>query len=41
MANNLDIWSLAKGMHIHPALPEVIIAALGNLQEPEEIGYRE
>jgi mycothione reductase len=33
MANNLDIWALAKGMHIHPALPELIIATLGNLEE--------
>jgi len=35
MANDLDIWSLTKGMHIHPALPEVIIATMGNLQEPK------
>ncbi len=41
MANDLDIWALAKGMHIHPALPEVIIAALGNLQEPENQIYEQ
>lgn len=35
MANNGDIWSIARGMHIHPALPELIIAALGHLEEPE------
>jgi dihydrolipoamide dehydrogenase len=33
MAVGGDIWDLAKGMHIHPALPEVIIAAFGNLEE--------
>jgi mycothione reductase len=36
MANNLSIWQLAAGMHIHPALPEIIIATLGNLREVEE-----
>lgn len=35
MANDLDMWSLAKAMHIHPALPEVILSTLGNLEEPE------
>jgi len=33
MALGGDIWSIAEGMHIHPALPEVIIAAFGNLEE--------
>ena len=33
MANDLDMWALNKGMHIHPALPEVIMATLGNLEE--------
>lgn len=33
MANDLDMWALGKGMHIHPALSEVIIAALSNLEE--------
>jgi mycothione reductase len=35
MANDLSIWQLAAGMHIHPALPEIIIATLGNLRETE------
>jgi mycothione reductase len=33
MANELSIRQLATGMHIHPALPEIIIATLGNLRE--------
>ncbi|MEJ2696458.1 MAG: FAD-dependent oxidoreductase [Candidatus Sulfobium sp.] len=33
MANDMDIWSIGKAMHIHPALPEVIVATFGNLQE--------
>ncbi len=33
MANNLNIWAMNKGMHIHPALSEVIMATLGNLEE--------
>ncbi len=33
MANNLNIWAMNKGMHIHPSLSEVIMAALGNLEE--------
>jgi mycothione reductase len=32
MANDLDMWHLARGMHIHPALSEIIIATLGNLR---------
>ncbi|MCL5022457.1 MAG: dihydrolipoyl dehydrogenase [Nitrospirae bacterium] len=35
MANDLDMWQLGKAMHIHPALSELIIATLGNLQEVE------
>ena len=35
MANDLDIWSIGKAMHIHPALPEVIVATFGNLQQME------
>ncbi len=35
MANDLDIWALAKGIHIHPALSELVVAALGNLEETE------
>jgi dihydrolipoamide dehydrogenase len=33
MANDMDIYSIARSMHIHPALPEVILAAFGNLKE--------
>ncbi len=33
MANDLDMWALGNAMHIHPALSEVIIAALNNLEE--------
>jgi dihydrolipoamide dehydrogenase len=35
MANNGDMWSIARAMHIHPALSEVIITTLGNLEEAE------
>lgn len=33
MANELPVDSLYKGMHIHPAMPEVILSAFGNLIE--------
>ncbi len=33
MANGQDVFALAKGMHIHPALPELVMAALSNLKE--------
>jgi mycothione reductase len=29
-----NVDELAKGIHIHPALPELVLATLGNLQEP-------
>jgi mycothione reductase len=35
MANDLSIWALNKGIHIHPALTEVIISTFGNLEEPD------
>jgi dihydrolipoamide dehydrogenase len=35
MANNGDMWSIARAMHIHPALSEVIVTTLGNLEELE------
>ncbi len=35
MANDLDLWSIARAMHIHPALPELVLTALGNLREVE------
>lgn len=35
MANNMDIRAIFKGIHIHPALTELIPSTLGNLMEPE------
>ncbi len=32
MANEGELWSVARGMHIHPALPEVVLRAFGNLR---------
>ncbi len=32
MANDGDIYSIGNAMHIHPALSEVVVAALGNLK---------
>ncbi len=34
MANEQDFMALAQGMHIHPALPEVVLATFRNLREP-------
>ncbi|MBN1761764.1 MAG: dihydrolipoyl dehydrogenase [Methanomicrobia archaeon] len=34
MAQGQDYMALAQGMHIHPALPELILATLRNLREP-------
>ena len=34
MAADGNIWSVAKGMHIHPALSEVVLKAFGKLHEP-------
>jgi dihydrolipoamide dehydrogenase len=34
MANEGNLWSLAKGQHIHPALSEVVLKAFGKLKEP-------
>ncbi len=34
MAHEEDLFSIDKGMHIHPALPEVILATFRNLEEP-------
>jgi dihydrolipoamide dehydrogenase len=33
MAGDSNLWSVAKGMHIHPALPEVVLKAFGKLEE--------
>jgi dihydrolipoamide dehydrogenase len=32
MANDGNLWSIAKGIHIHPALSEVVLKAFGKLQ---------
>jgi mycothione reductase len=34
IAQKGDFWMLAKGMHIHPALSELILRTFGNLEEP-------
>jgi dihydrolipoamide dehydrogenase len=34
MANDGNLWSVAKGMHIHPALSEVVLKAFGKLKAP-------
>lgn len=34
MANGGEIGQISRGMHIHPAMPELILATLHNLQEP-------
>jgi mycothione reductase len=36
MAHEEDLFSIDKGMHIHPALPEVILATFRNLEAPQE-----
>jgi dihydrolipoamide dehydrogenase len=35
MAGDGNLWSVAKGMHIHPALPEVVLKAFAKLREPD------
>jgi len=35
MAADGNIWSVAKGIHIHPALSEVVLKAFGKLEEQE------
>ena len=35
MAVDGNLWSVAKGMHIHPALSEVVVRAFGKLHEVE------
>ncbi len=34
MAIGGNMWTLAQGMHIHPALTELIVTTLGNLYDP-------
>lgn len=36
MANDQDIFAIGKTMHIHPALSELTLAALSNLEPPEK-----
>jgi dihydrolipoamide dehydrogenase len=35
MANEVDVGWVAAGLHIHPALPELAVATLYNLREPD------
>ncbi len=35
MAADGNLWAVAKGMHIHPALSEVVLKAFGKLKEAE------
>jgi mycothione reductase len=35
MAADGNLWSVAKGMHIHPALSEVVLKAFGKLKEAD------
>lgn len=35
MAADGNVWTVARGMHIHPALPEVVLKAFGKLREPD------
>ncbi len=35
MAAEGSFWSVAKGIHIHPALSEVVLKAFGKLREPD------
>jgi dihydrolipoamide dehydrogenase len=35
MAANGNLWSVAKGIHIHPALSEVVLKAFASLAEPD------
>jgi len=36
MANNLNYKAIFKGVHIHPALSELITSTLGNLMETKD-----
>lgn len=35
MSTGGNLWTVAKGMHIHPALSEVVLKAFGKLREPD------
>ncbi|MFX1318398.1 MAG: dihydrolipoyl dehydrogenase [Promethearchaeota archaeon] len=41
MAIGGNMWTLAQGMHIHPALTELVVSALGNLYDPTHIHHHE
>jgi dihydrolipoamide dehydrogenase len=41
MANDGNLWSIAKGIHIHPALSEVVLKAFGKLQPLDESAEHE
>jgi len=41
MAIGGNMWTLAQGMHIHPALTELITSALGNLYDPSHVHHNE
>ena len=41
MAIGGNMWTLAQGMHIHPALTELITSALGNLYDPSHVHHHE
>jgi dihydrolipoamide dehydrogenase len=40
MAIGGNMWTLAQGMHIHPALTELIVTALGNLSDPSHAHHQ-
>ena len=35
MAIQGDLWSISQGLHIHPALPELVLRTFQNLREPQ------
>ncbi|MFW9832307.1 MAG: FAD-dependent oxidoreductase, partial [Candidatus Thorarchaeota archaeon] len=41
MALGGNMWTLAQGMHIHPALTELIVTTLGNLYDPSHLHHHE
>ncbi len=40
MAIGGNMWTLAQGMHIHPALTELIVSALGSLSDPSHAHHQ-
>ncbi|MFX1576214.1 MAG: dihydrolipoyl dehydrogenase [Promethearchaeota archaeon] len=41
MAVGGNMWTLAQGMHIHPALTELIVTTLGNLYDPSHVHHHD